>query len=265
MLARLAAIVVMLGGVARADDRTFVTLDRSDETSRAGVELSYVTMDDQGDGNARYGVRFEGHGQLIHAATGLGFYETVSYGLISQDNGSSDEQLGDVELGGVYTRPVGATLRVTVHVGATLPSAQAGDSDVQPLEVVFGSRIADRVLATDEAVTARLGGALLYRGERLFARLDVGFDGRITGPGRGRPQLRVAGGVGYVLGPALASAELTNLLHTSESRGENSLALAGRLRAGRLQPYAALILPLDTDAGAFTSGALTVGVDVLLP
>lgn len=245
---------------ARADDAAFATLDRPDEVSRAGGEVSYVDLDDVNE-LPRFGLRIEAHAQLVNPSTGFGAYETIAVELVNRNG--YDGALNNVEIGALYATRVHPSLEVVVHAGGTLPSASPIDPNDSEANVLVGkSRPSDLVLTFSDAVTLRLAGSLLFRHDRLFARGDLGLDVTVTNSNSTKPMVRIDGGVGLDLGTSMFTAELTNLFGV---RGTNITAVSARFRAGRLQPYAALVIPLLSVDRFHTSASLTVGLDGLLP
>jgi hypothetical protein len=257
-------VVVCAPCTARADDdATFVTLDREDGVSRAGTEVSFVALDDYGDGVAQSAMRFDTHAQSVNLRTGFGAYASIPVTVYSQSGASASGALGNIELGGLFARPLRPGLDVIVHAGLVLPSSPPGDDNTS--ELAQPSRLTDALLGQSPPVALRLAGAMRYRHDRLFARVDLGldqsfvrFDALDYSVG-----LRVASAIGWDLGVALPAVELVGLFYDpSTSRTTITAALSVRARVSRVQPYAALIIPFQD---RYFAAALTLGVDVVLP
>src|SRR4051794_36888333 len=92
------------------DDASFVTLDRVDGVSRAGVEASFVSLDDFGDGVAQSAMRYDVHAQDVSSRTGFGVYGTIPVSVYSRSGYSASGALGNIELGGLFARSLGPGL-----------------------------------------------------------------------------------------------------------------------------------------------------------
>src|SRR5262245_47701962 len=139
------ALVAVVGSARAEDDAAFVTLDRVDGVSRAGVEMSYVTLDPIGDDVQRSGLRFEAHAQSVSARTGWGMYESIPVGVV-RASGSTDGALGDVDVGGLYFARLDPQLAIATRLGITLPSSSSNVSNDEPNTLAFQSRATDTAL-----------------------------------------------------------------------------------------------------------------------
>jgi len=245
--------------VASAGPDHFVTIDRVDDSSRGGLEVS-----DQLDTNDATFFRVDAHGQYVDPASGLGGYVTVPLGHGS-GNGESYTSLGDLEAGILYSpRLSSPDLKLILHAGLTLPTAPSDDNHVLTNVYTVGPRLTDFYLAVPEAWSIRAGVSPLVRSGQLFARADVGFDVNVANGAQGNVEsmFRFNAGAGVDLGDAAVMAELTNL-HANGSGGAwiETGALTLRGEVGTVQPYAALVVGLDDDAREIIHEAITIGID----
>lgn len=251
------------------DDATFTTLDRADGVSRAGVETSFVFLDDYGDGVKRSAQRYDVHAQSVNAQLGIGAYATIPINVFRYQGYSAEGALGNIELGALYVRPLQPGLTLIAHVGGVLPSSDNpndnGDGRGTPNALGQPSRLTDALLGQTRVVAIRAAGALRYRRDQLVARVDLGLDQSIAqfDSLNSSTDVRVAVAAGWDFGVAMPAIELTTLLNAPHStRAAYAAAVSLRARAARLQPFAALVIPLDNLA---FNTAITLGLDVLLP
>ncbi len=271
---KLAVVGVVVGvgcalvgeGRARADDPPvpgFVTLDRADASSHVGVESSFVELPQQSSGTL---LRADVHGQYVDAASGLGGYATLP-GSFASGNGSSDEQIGDAELGGIYARaPSADGVGVAAHLGITLPTGASGDNGLINA-FALQSRLTDYFLVAPRGWSLRAGVSPIVRNGAFFARADLGFDLGLAADGGTANAAHVNVGVGYQAGPAALMAELVNLVilpSQGDSTTIDGAALSARFIADGFEPYAAIVIPIDQDARSALSFAVTLGVNVKL-
>jgi hypothetical protein len=223
----------------------FLTLDRGDGESRAGAELSYLTYDNPFLDDITV-LRFEGHGHYV-SPSGLGGYGAmqISYGWNDDESGTG---IADAELGMLYVRRMNPSTELVFRAGLTLPTGN-GDDDVNDLLVnVFGAtaRITDTIQAIPEGVTLRLAASPVFKQGQFFARINLG--------------------AGVDLGAAAITGEIANLISTDgdlDDQTSSSFALAVRGKAGGVQPYAGVVLPLG-DEYEGVDFVLTAGVDASL-
>lgn len=257
-------LIVLAPTVAWAgDDAAFVTLDRADGVSRAGVEAAFVALDDVGEDGGQSAMRFEAHAQSVNERTGLGAYGTVPVAVYRRERDSATGSLGNIELGGLLARPLRPGLDLIVHAGAVLPSS-APDSD-RGVELSQLGRQTDALLVRTPPIALRLAGALRYRHDALVARVELGLDQTFVRFDKldYAAGLRIGGAVGWDLGVALPAVEVVTLFNSpTNGRATYAAALSIRARAGRVQPYAALIAPLQD---VLPTAAVAIGVDVVLP
>jgi hypothetical protein len=259
-----ACALLLVPATAFADDvPSFVTLDRADWTSRAGVEASYVAP------NAATGsvVRFDPYLQVVDPSTGLGGYAALPISYASSTTAD-----GGLEVGGIYvTHLWDASYDLVVHLGIALPTGATDTPGATANAIATSSRFADDVLALPDTTLLRFGMSPIWRQGRWFARGDLGFD--FVLPVEHAKPLRLDAAVGLDLDTVVLSLESVNLVdvrgNTTNALGTESefaetwfdtVALAARCRFDHVEPYAALVLPLDNDSRAIFDVALTVGL-----
>lgn len=256
-----ALLLVAAARMASADPAHFVTLDRQDESSRAGVEASKLFFP------SRTGtlLRFDVHGQWVDPGRGAGAYASAPV-MFASDDGETQTALGDVELGGIFIpRFEESNFTLIVHGGVTLPT-QDESSSPRALDVAQ-ARLTDLFDGEPEGVTVRLGVSPLTRRGRWFTRADLGVDVNVSSKFRDEPNLvRVNVGAGAALGDLALMVETTNLVALGDHSGWFSNgALSARFDAGPVQPYAALVVALITGFSTDMDEAVTVGIEARLP
>lgn len=259
-----------------AHDPAFVTMDRFDGSSRFGGELSYV-FPDHVPGSIT-ALRFDVHGQYVDPVSGFGGYAAMPFSHVSvSDMGMSQSGtgIGDAEAGVLYVPHLASPdTAVVLHAGITLPTGSSGTSSNDYAANLLGvsSRFNDLWQIIPEGFSIRLGASGLYRSGQMFARVDFGIDSNQSAANNvnAKPIMRFNAGVGMDLGQAAIMAETVNLYETDSNSNEsgsswvNTAAVSARFQAGTLQPYGAIVFPIDHDANAFMSAALTVGLEGLI-
>jgi hypothetical protein len=254
----------------------FVTTDRLDASSRAGIQVSYLSFNEEEgeDINATI-LRFEAHARYVHAPTRLGGYVQVPFVYAQDDDIDGGEALtdfGNIEIGGLYaprlsTPGVGVILRA----GITLPTGETGEEALVGTVANFIA-LPQIYNSLPEATTIKLGASPVLRSGVAFARLDLGVDWNIDVDGGSvGAAIHYNAGAGVELGKVALALESQNVTimdsdDTSDD-GEtlNAMALTARADLGTALPYAALIVPLDDGISELFDFALTVGLDVRLP
>ena len=264
-----------------AHDPAFVTMDRFDGSSRVGGEVSYIFPDHTtGDVTA---LRFDLHGQYVDPASGLGGYVQMPFSHISVSSGGMSDSasgVGDAEAGVIFVpRLASPNTALVLHAGITLPTASKQDvNNPSSIDGVIanlvgvGARFNDLWDILPGAFSIRLGASGLVRNGQMFARFDFGVDSNQSAANNAKidPVMRFNAGVGVDLGQAAVMAESVNLYETKSNSNEsgsswiNAAAVSARFQAGMVQPYGALVFPIDRDSNAFMSAALTLGIEGLI-
>jgi hypothetical protein len=251
-------LLVGLTGRVEADSlhSLFVTLDRGDAASRIGIETSLSSTTYASDPVSRTTVwRSELYGQYVHAS-GFGVYAKLPLSYANHQFDKDEEGEGSLrthnaEIGALYALRLAPAYGVIAQAGLVLPTLN--DDALFRYRLAYdGSRAADALLSSASQVTAlRLSASPMLRTGGLFARIDVGVDLVISSKevegGSGLPTVIARGGVGagYTWDKVAMMAELVSY-NTSRDGSLQTVALTGRVAIGKLRPYAAVILPLDS-------------------
>ncbi|HEX4452944.1 MAG TPA: hypothetical protein VH143_18850, partial [Kofleriaceae bacterium] len=263
--------VLFIAATANADDiaephlpapPSFVTLDRQDPVSRGGVELSYFVPNTASGASATL-MRFEGHAQYVDRDSGIGGYAQLPISYLSETAGTdsdSETGIGDLEVGALYLRDFSRFGVIVVgHGGVSLPTGSTSDQAHFANFAASVSRLPDLYLSLPRSTAIRLGVSPLWQSGRVFARADFGLDVDSSGDGRRYDTaLRIDAGLGVMLDPVALTAEMTNdydytpsSTMTTEATGSSwidTVAIAARLVLGHVEPYAALVVPIDADS-----------------
>ena len=260
----LVAAILLVPAIAAADPEHFVTIDRQDDSSRAGAELSYLILAGNNSGTA---MRFDVHGQYVDPTSGIGGYVSVPFGYISGGN-QSDQALGDIEAGAIYAvRMANPNTKLILHGGITLHHRESSVNSAEIGAVTFSSRLSDFYQVIPEGTSLRLGVSPIIHQGQLFARADFGIDANLSDAQSDTENtvLRFQFGAGVDFGQASLMLESTNLYATGKNGSSggwiNTGALSARFDAGSVYPYGALVLGLDDDVRTIMHEAITVGVE----
>jgi hypothetical protein len=238
----------------------------------AGGELTFVRPDSDGGFKDTTLLRFDAHGQYISQASGLGGYLSVPFTYASGNN-DSISSLGDIEVGGLFL-PAGirsSSFMLVLRGGLTLPTASdAFDKAIVGLAGTL-TRLTDYYQVIPQGTSLRLGASPIFTSGNLFGRVDLGLDLNLDNSSdkSAHTFLRFNLGGGIWATPDVAiTAELSTLTDLDgDNNADNNLAnfaLGARFRAGTVQPYIGLVLPLDNDVSDDIDFGFTVGVDAPL-
>ncbi len=262
-------LLMLASGTAAAGP--FVNIDRQDDTSRAGGELTYLVVDDDGILNDDITLlRFDAHGQYIDPASGAGGYLTVPIGYGS-GNGESETALGDIEVGGIYNIKTATDVSIVLHGGLLLPTASDENDSAAIGALSSYLRAHDFYQFIPKGTTLRLAASPMIKSGKVFARLDVGVDLNIDSADddNADPGIHFNAGVGFWAGETVAlTGELSTMTISDDNEGDDdsiaNLAFGARFFAGSVAPYLGLIFPLDDDVSDFIDFGITVGLDAAL-
>lgn len=267
------AVVMLVSGTARGDELAdptrapgFVTMLRQDANSRVGADLTYFVFDNDTDATL---LRFDIHGQYVDPVSGAGFYAQVPIAYLTgagssvSGSGESETAVGGIELGGIYIPKLSTPgLGLVLRAGLTLPNAPDDDSGLIGLIATF-MRPIDVYAQFPKASTLRLGVSPIIRSGQFFARADLGLDvnvyvdeGDTVDPG-----LVVDVGVGIDLGSAAIMGEITTLAVTGDGGDSLTSAAISARGTGSVQPYGALLIPVDDDVSDVFDLGLLFGVE----
>ena len=255
-------MVVAWPAAALADNpEHFVSLDRQDFESRAGVDISYINPPSGGGGTTA--LSFDPHAQYL-GPSGLGAYVNAPIAYVS-GGGNSATSLADIDVGGIYTpRLATPGFGLVLHAGITLPTQSNAIDKNEASLIGLTPRLTDFYLVVPGGFSLRIGASPIWRSGQMFARLDLGLDSNL-GASNGTKvdnAEHVNFGAGVDFGQAALMGEITNL-HVD---GNNSVwvdegGLSARFIAGTVQLYAAVMFSLDKDAGQLFDQTFTGGLE----
>lgn len=255
---------------AAVDDApTFATLDRQAGGTAVGASLAYTRFDDDGFIGAGSALRLDLYGHVV-GPRGIGAYGIVPLSSVSGD--TVDERgIGNVE-GGVLYVEAREVATFVLRGGLTLPTASGEDGLGANLMGTF-PRMTDFASIWPRTLWLRASASALLRRGMLVARIDAGvdtpvgtFDDGIFDPD---PLVRLNLGGGLDGGPAAVLLELVNIAGVGdvddvgvyEEDLSSTIALTGRLSAGRVQPMLSVGLPLDERFRSIFEVWVSVGVE----
>jgi hypothetical protein len=266
MRALAAVMMLVVTGNAAADDLAptpaeapgFVTMLRQDAVSRAGADLTYFVLD---GGDATL-LRLDMHGHYVHAASGAGVYAQLPIAFLS-DSGESETVLGGAEVGGIYIPQLASDqVGLVLRGGVTLPTVDDSDTALVGLYASF-LRPTDIIGQIPQSSWLRLSASPIIRSGQYFARMDAGVDINIYNDDGDNidPVLLLNFGAGADLGSAAIMVELTTIIVTEETDESITSAAVSVRGTGSVQPYAALLLPIDNDVNSLFDLGILAGVE----
>jgi hypothetical protein len=247
---------------AHAIDAQFVTLDRVDGLSRAGVDLSYTHYDS--DAFDVTPLRIGLWGQYV-ADSGLGGLVALDLSYATGD-GESESAIGNLEVGALYAADLGS-LQGVGRASLLIPTASDELADFATNVAGIYSRLTDFTHSSANSTWLRLSASPVVRRDAILVRADAGFDLAVSTEdgGDADPFLHANVALGYVQGPHQISAELVNvfILGEDDTSRASSLGASYRGTFGGLSPYAGAFLLLGEEGNNLPDFALTGGVSTL--
>src|SRR5262249_42560011 len=155
----------------------------------------------------------------------------------------------------------------------TLPTGSTAIDKLLANAIGSYHRLNDFYLFLPKGFSIRAGVSPMIRSGQLFARVDIGVDGNVSADGTDAPLLvRANGGIGMDTGQVAVMAEVNNLYSTKDQGGSTATgsswinvgALSARFKNGQIQPYAALVIPLDHDSHTAIDAVVIVGLDAAI-
>lgn len=245
-----------------AADAQFLTLDRVDGVSRAGVELSYISVDSD---DTLTPVRLGLWGQYV-APSGVGGFGALDLSYLGTE-GDSETAIGNLEVGALYAANF-ASFQGVGRASILLPTAGDELGDFVTNFVGIGSRLTDLTHAYPNSTWLRLSASPIVRRPNFLLRADLGIDIAVHVEDEGEVDPIAHGNLAaaYVQGPHQLSAEFVTLVSTDSEDSErlHSLGISYRGTFGEVSPYGGISFPFtsgdgseDDDLGDF---AITGGV-----
>lgn len=229
----------------------FLTLDRQDGSSRAGVEVSHTFDTNRAD------LRYDAHGQYYDDDAGFGGYVTVAGRLGSTETGAR-HFIGNTEVGLMTAASDENNQTISLHVGALIPTSYTFTSNASSSQATFDPRVTDASLTTGKrAWGGRAGLSFMRRVGSTFSQLDVGGELLDT-----RSSVHVNGGLGIDFGDIALVFESTNGNATSHWTDEGAIGVRAQL--GPVQPYAAAIGGIVENGGSKVYLGAVLGLDIPL-
>lgn len=245
----------------------FVTLDRSDASSRVGAQLAYTSLD---SADPISSVRIDVFGQAV-TRRGLGVYGTLAIATVDATRPDTDESFvaasrGNLEIGGLFVAQK-TDLGFIARAGLALPTAGTSLESFISNGAGASSRLTDLALIAPEVTWIRLSASQLYRSKHAIVRGDAGVDLAIDAPaGFSATTLIHANlAVGLIHGGHQISLELVNVIASDESLSDHllhSLGMSYRAPLGAVEPFVGIVKPFGASSRdlAEANFALVAGV-----
>jgi len=280
---RLAFLLVLVGALAgpAAAEREPAdlvhdthTMDRLTPKSTFGIEIGYEVWDGDGLVETVVGLNLGGHyvsdsgagGYLVVPISHVEFEDPL---MIFEDD--SDTVLGNVEVGGMYARPMGRNSDMLFRLGVALPTAD-DDSGIGLSQALASvPRYGDLVLRIPNSTWLRVGFSPMGRAGIFYWRADIGLDLMIDDDDGLAvdisPVVRLNGGGGVDLGTVDLGVEfVTNVTSPEDDNADevaSTLGLGARFSAGKAQPGVAVILPVGFDDGGLEDLDFVIAASVM--
>ncbi|HLL25032.1 MAG TPA: hypothetical protein VK427_23015 [Kofleriaceae bacterium] len=244
-----------------------MSLRRQTPLSTFSFDFGFEVWDDPaGTDTSVYTINVAG--QFVNDR-GLGAYFTLPLTYLSFETpliDDSDMALGNIEVGGIFTKYFGRTALV-MNAGLGLPTAS--DDGVSSLQIVGAfTRLTDLPLRVTSSTWLRLGVSPMGRAGSFLWRIDAGLDLALDEDNVDQlsPIFHLNVGAGVDLGGAQLLGELVNVF--SDSNGDDdasTFSFGARFSSGNLRPGIALLLPIDLDSADTFEWALLASLAVRTP
>jgi hypothetical protein len=263
--------LLLVGTVAHAEpgDPTFdpMSMDRHTPLTTLSFDLGYEVYDEPANTDINV-MSLNIAGQFI-SRTGVGAYFALPLTYLDYDTPlveDSEMALGNIELGGIYTKFFSRAALV-VHAGIALPTAQ--DEDLAGLQAAGAfTRLSDLPHRVVNSTWLRLGISPMGRSGSFLWRADAGIDLALDEDSTDiSPIFHVNVGGGVDLGAVQLLGELVNVFTDDEAGDDDAstVSIGARFTSGNLRPGLALLFPIDLDAAPDFEWALLGSLAVRLP
>lgn len=237
-----------------------LTMDRHRPVSTLDVDFAFVKYDEPA--NTDLTVIGLGLGGQYVTPLGFGGYLSLPLSYVSIENPLLDDSelaIGNLELGGIYSKYFDQNAAIVLHGGLALPTASDEGVAARSQPLASSPRYGDFVSRVVDSTWLRLGVSPMGRTGRLFWRADIGIDLALEEEDNVpsfSPIFRINVGGGLDLGSAHLLFELvTNIVDDDDGVDDDqvgsTLALGARFPSGNLRPGIGLILPVDLDGLIF--------------
>jgi len=244
-----------------------LSMDRHTPLTTLSFELGYEVWDEPANTDINVlSLNIAGH---FVGNRGVGGYFVLPLTYLDLQIGPLEDSamaIGNVEVGGIYTKFFGRTALV-FHGGIGLPTAQDDDAAASQYLGTF-TRLSDAPLRVIDSTWLRLGISPMGRAGSLLWRADAGLDLALDEDSSElSPIFHVNVGGGFDLGSAQLIAELVNVF-TDDDAGDDdgsTITLGARFSSGNLRPGIGLLFPIDFDGAEDFEWALLGSLAVRLP
>jgi len=243
------------------------TMDRTGDHSSFDSSLAWGFFDSN-TFDVDVGLRIDLSGQYV-AEQGWGLYGALPVSYLSANN-TSETAVGNLEVGGTYQVPVGQ-FPLLLRGGLMIDTADDNLEGVITNAINGYSRLTDLVSSGANITWLRVAASPLIRQGQLFLRGDVGFDVPLDKPDGSNvdPLIRLNIGGGIQTGQLTVAGELVTLGTTGdvadgEDRFVSTAAATVGFDAGTVQPFGALIVPIDSQINDIVNFYLMAGLRVPL-
>jgi hypothetical protein len=262
--AALALAAVTLAGarglaLAHGPDAIFdpLTMDHHTPVSTLDVDFAYVAYEEPPNVDVTV-MGFAVHGQYV-TRRGAGGYLSLPFSYLDiNDLGpivtdDSELALGNLELGGLWSKYFDPHAAVVLHAGIALPTA-SNDGIATAQALASSPRYGDLVQRVPDSTWFRIGVSPMGRAGTLFWRADVGLDLALDEHSSNlSPVFRINVGGGIDLKSAHLLVEfVTNVVDNgSADEVASTIAFGARFLSGNLRPGVGVILPVDFSGQLF--------------
>ncbi|HSK05494.1 MAG TPA: hypothetical protein VK932_29810 [Kofleriaceae bacterium] len=259
--------------LAHGPDAIFdpLTMDSHTPVSTLNVDFAYVAYEEPPNADITV-MGFTLSGQYV-TPQGFGGYLSLPLSYLSGQNvllGLADDSelaIGNLELGGLWSKYLTAHAAIVLHAGFALPTA--ADEGIAFFQSLASSpRYGNLVQRVPNSSWFRMGVSPMGRAGKLFWRADVGLDLALEEDDSDlSPIFRINVGGGIDLGSAHLLVELvTNVVDDGrDDDSASTLAIGARFLSGNLRPGFGLLIPIDFDGLLFEPDfAITASLAVRL-
>lgn len=249
---------------AQSSVPTFATLDRQDGSSHFDASLAYSVLNDATD---VFNLRLNLHAQYVTPG-GAGGYISLPYAYSYDSEGEG--ALGNLDLGGIYAIPQGPTTFI-FRGGLMVATADDNFLGITTNLATGFDRLTDFASVFPETQWLRLSTSATHQlsaagsNQGLYVRADIGLDVPIDTPEGADidPLWRLNLGLGYQLPTVAIAGELVNIGSTDDFGDPlHTLAVSARGTVGKLAPFGAVIVPVDSDGQDVVNVVVMGGLQV---
>lgn len=239
--------------LAHGPDAIFdpLTMDHHTPVSTLAVDFAYVVYEEPANVDVTV-MGFTLSGQYV-TPQGFGGYLSLPLSYLDAPDldplfgDDSELALGNLEIGGLWSKYLTAHAAIVLHGGFVLPTA-ADDGIAAFQSLASSPRYGNLVQRVPDSSWFRIGVSPMGRAGKLFWRADVGLDLALEEDRSDlSPIFRINVGGGIDLGGAHLLVELVTNVFDDENADDSAstLAIGARFLSGNLRPGFGLLLPID--------------------